>query len=288
MDKSLTKDERSLMMCFVSIHGYNFGAVSLFVLLHLSVAAAFFFPFSAESACWFAATYSIRMFGVTAGYHRYFSHRSYRMGRWAQFLMAFLAQTSAQKGILWWAAQHRQHHLHSDKEDDVHSPARRGFWWSHVGWILSNDYDNYDPKKVADLARYPELRFLDRYHLIPTTVFAAAVLAFGGWQAFVWGYIVSSVVLYHCTFAINSLAHLFGTRRFETKDESRNNWWLALLTFGEGWHNNHHFSMASCRQGYRWWELDLTYAVLRLLSWVGVARDLRPFRISSARVQAIR
>jgi stearoyl-CoA desaturase (delta-9 desaturase) len=228
------------------------------------------------------------MFGVTAGYHRYFSHRSYRMSRVPQFLMAFLAQTSGQKGVLWWAAQHRQHHRHSDREDDVHSPARRGFWWSHAGWILSNDYDQYDPKSVADLARYPELRFLDRYHLLPTILFALAILWLGGWGAFVWGYVVSSIALYHCTFAINSLAHLFGSRRFDTADESRNNWMLALVTFGEGWHNNHHFSMASCRQGYRWWEIDLTYAVLKLLALIGVARDLRPFRMPGTRVQAIR
>jgi stearoyl-CoA desaturase (delta-9 desaturase) len=268
--------------------GYNLGSVVPFLLLHLAILAVFVYPPSWYFAAWIATTYSIRMFGVTAGYHRYFSHRSYRMSRVPQFLMAFLAQTSGQKGVLWWAAQHRQHHRHSDREDDVHSPARRGFWWSHAGWILSNDYDQYDPKSVADLARYPELRFLDRYHLLPTILFALAILWLGGWGAFVWGYVVSSIALYHCTFAINSLAHLFGSRRFDTADESRNNWMLALVTFGEGWHNNHHFSMASCRQGYRWWEIDLTYAVLKLLALIGVARDLRPFRMPGTRVQAIR
>ncbi|MBM3756942.1 MAG: acyl-CoA desaturase [Acidobacteria bacterium] len=232
-----------------------------------------------------AATYSIRMFGVTAGYHRYFSHRSYRLGRVGQFLMAFLAQTSGQKGVLWWAAHHRDHHRHSDTERDIHSPRQRGFWWSHVGWILSNVHDAYEPKKVADLAKFPELKWLDRHHWIPTVIFAAFILLTGGAAAFVWGYVLSTVLLYHCTFAINSLAHIFGTRRFETPDHSRNNWLLALITFGEGWHNNHHFSMGSCRQGIRWWEIDITYWALKLMAVLGLVRDLRPFRIPVARAQ---
>ena len=258
---------------------YQFGAVALFVLLHLGVLAVFFYPPTAKLLLWLACTYAVRMFGVTAGYHRYFSHRSYKMGRVAQFLMAFLAQTSAQKGVLWWAAQHREHHRHSDDEDDIHSPVKRGFWWAHVGWVLSNEHDSYEPKKIADMARYPELRWLDKHHWVPTVVFAVAILLAGGMGAFVWGYVVSTVLLYHCTFAINSLAHLFGSRRFETPDHSRNNWWLALVTFGEGWHNNHHFSMTSCRQGYRWWEIDITYGVLRFLSIFGIVKDLHPFRI---------
>jgi len=274
-------------------HGYHFGAVSLFVLLHLGVAAVFFYPPTPRLLIWLAATYALRMFGVTAGYHRYFSHRSYRLGRAGQLAMAFLAQTSAQKGILWWAAQHREHHRHSDDDQDIHSPWQSGFWWAHVGWIPSNEHDSYEPKSIADMARYPELRWLDRHHWAPTVVFAAGVLWLGGAGAFVWGYVVSTVLLYHCTFAINSLAHLFGSRRFDTPDHSRNNWLLALLTFGEGWHNNHHFSMGSCRQGLRWWEIDVTYGVLKVLALVGIARDLRPFRnadgtrgLSPARAEA--
>jgi len=258
---------------------YQFGAVALFALIHAGVVAVFFVPFSPKLLLWTAATYAIRMFGVTAGYHRYFSHRSYKLDRWAQFLMAVLAQTSGQKGVLWWAAHHRQHHRYADHEKDIHSPLQRGFWWAHVGWVLSNEYDSYDRKQVADLARFPELRWLDRYHLVPAALFAALVLLTGGPAAFVWGYLVSTVLLYHGTFAINSLAHLFGSRRFDTPDQSRNNWLLALLTFGEGWHNNHHFSMASCRQGYRWWEVDITYGVLKFLSFLGIARELRPFRV---------
>lgn len=257
---------------------YQFGAVLFFLLLHAGVVAVWWVPLTWQGLAWLAGTYTLRMFGVTAGYHRYFGHRSYRLSRTGQFLMAFLAQTSAQKGVLWWAAHHRQHHRESDREADVHSPHRRGFWWAHVGWVLSNDYDEFDPRAVRDLARYPELVWLNRHHWVPTVVFGATVAAIGGWTAFVWGYVVSTVVLYHGTFAINSLAHVWGTRRFETPDESRNNWWLALVTLGEGWHNNHHHSPGSCRQGHRWWELDITYLLLRALSWIGVATDLRPVR----------
>jgi stearoyl-CoA desaturase (delta-9 desaturase) len=261
----------------VSLRTYRFGTAVPFALIHLGAAAVFFMPFSWRLAGLAALTLWVRMFGVTAGYHRYFAHRSYKLGRVAQFLLAWLAQSSGQKGVLWWAALHRDHHKYSDREEDIHSPWQRGFWWSHAGWVLSNEHDTYDQKRIADFARYPELRWLDRHHWIPTTVLAAA-LACGGLGAFVWGYLLSTVLLYHFTFAINSLAHIVGTRRFDTPDHSRNNWLLALVTLGEGWHNNHHFSMTSCRQGYRWWEVDITYAVLRVLSLVGIARDLRPFR----------
>ena len=265
-------------------HRYRFGAVLPFALIHLGALAAFVVPYSRRLAILAAAMFSIRMFGVTAGYHRYFSHRSYKLGRAAQFLLAVLAQSSGQKGVLWWAALHREHHRHADREEDIHSPWQRGFWWSHAGWVLSNEHDSYDPKLIADFAKFPELRWLDRHHWVPA-VALAAVLALSGPGVFVWGYLVSTVLLYHCTFAINSMAHLFGTRRFDTPDHSRNNWLLALVTFGEGWHNNHHFSMGSCRQGLRWWEIDITYGVLKLLALLGIARDLRPFRVPTPRTQ---
>jgi len=258
--------------------GYQYGAVIPFFLLHVAALGVVVVDWSMAMFWWFAGSYLVRMFGVTAGYHRYFSHRSYKLGRVAQFGLAFLAQTSAQKGALWWAAHHRYHHRHSDAETDIHSPARQGFWWSHAGWILSNDYDGYDTKTIADFAKYPELRWLDRHHWVPTTAYAAAILAVGGFDAIMWGYVASTVFLYHATFTINSLAHVWGTRRFETSDLSRNNLFLALLTLGEGWHNNHHYSMASCRQGYRWWEIDITYIVLRILGLFGIARDFRGFR----------
>jgi stearoyl-CoA desaturase (delta-9 desaturase) len=257
---------------------YRFGAVLPFALIHAGVLGVLWMPFSPTFLLWLAVSYAVRMFGITAGYHRYFSHRSFKLGRVSQFLMAVLAQSSGQKGVLWWAALHRVHHRNSDQDQDIHSPARRGFWWSHAGWVLSNEHDDYDPKDIADFEKFPELRWLTRHHWTPTLALAAACFVAGGWDALMWAYLVPTVLLYHCTFAINSVAHIFGTRRFDTPDHSKNNWWLALITFGEGWHNNHHFSMASARQGYRWWEVDITYGVLKVLSWLGVARDLRPFR----------
>jgi stearoyl-CoA desaturase (delta-9 desaturase) len=252
------------------------GNLLRFAAIHVAALGAFAVPFEPRFVWWLAASYLVRMFGVTAGYHRYFSHRSYRMGRVPQFLMAVLAQTSGQKGVLWWAAHHRDHHRYSDGPGDIHSP-NEGFWWAHVGWILSPRYDAYDPQRVADFGRYPELRWLDRHHWVPTVAYGAAIWAVGGFGAFVWGYLVATVALYHATFAINSVAHVWGTRPFPTRDDSRNNFWLALLTLGEGWHNNHHHCRSSCRQGVRWWEVDLTYAGLRLLAMFRIARDLRPF-----------
>ena len=247
-----------------------------FALLHVAALAVFVVPFDLTLLWWLGLSYTLRMFGVTAGYHRYFSHRSYKLGRVPQFLMAVLAQTSGQKGVLWWAAHHRDHHRLSDTPDDVHSP-REGFWWAHVGWILSTEHDDYDPRRVADFGRYPELRWLDRHHWVPAVAFAAFIWAAGGFPAFAWGYLLSTVLLYHATFAINSVAHIWGSRPFATADDSRNNLLLALVTLGEGWHNNHHFCRSSCRQGVRWWEIDLTYLGLRLLSAFGIARGLRPF-----------
>jgi len=205
------------------------------------------------------------------------------MGRVAQFLMAFLAQTSAQKGVLWWAANHRHHHRHSDTPQDLHSPVVDGFWWSHLGWVLSDAHDTYDPATIEDFARFPELRFLDTYHWICPWLLGTLAFGFGlwsglgGWETLVWGFAISTVLLWHGTFCINSLTHVWGTRRFETGDQSRNNLVLALITLGEGWHNNHHHYQASCRAGIRWWEVDPTYYGLKVLGWVGIVRDMRPF-----------
>jgi stearoyl-CoA desaturase (delta-9 desaturase) len=247
-----------------------------FALLHVAALAVFVVPFQGTYLCWLAGSYLIRMFGITAGYHRYFSHRSYKLGRTAQGVMAVLAQTSGQKSVLWWAAHHRDHHRLADTAADVHSP-REGFWWAHAGWILSSRYDAYDARRVADFARFPELRWLDRHHALPTVVFGAAIWVVGGFPAFVWGYLLATVLLYHATFAINSVAHVWGTQPYATGDDSRNNFLLAVLTLGEGWHNNHHYCRSSCRQGVRWWEIDLTYLGLRALAALGIARDLRPF-----------
>jgi stearoyl-CoA desaturase (Delta-9 desaturase) len=215
------------------------------------------------------------MFAIGAGYHRYFSHRAYATSRVFQFILAFLAQSSAQKSVLWWAAKHRHHHLHSDTRLDVHSPRHRGFVYSHVGWIFSRQHDATDLLKIADFASYPELIWLHRWELVPAVAVAALCALFAGWSGLVVGFLWSTVLLYHATFCINSLAHVRGRRRYVTGDDSRNNWLLALFTMGEGWHNNHHGYQSSARQGFRYWELDPTFYVLKMLSWLGIVRDLK-------------
>jgi len=259
-------------------------ATAAFAALHLACLGACWTPFTWKLGVLGTGLYASRMLLVTAGYHRYFSHRTYRTSRIGQCVLAFLAQTSGQKGVLWWAAVHRSHHRDADTERDVHSPQAQGFWWSHVGWILCDAFDGYNPGNVRDLERFPELRLLDRHHwacpvlLGAATLLAGAWTGLGAWPALLYGFIFSTVLLWHATFTINSLAHLWGTRRFATADGSRNNVVLALLTFGEGWHNNHHHYQAACRQGIRWWELDLTYLCLKLLSWTGLVWDLKPYR----------
>ncbi len=220
------------------------------------------------------ALYFIRMFFVTAGYHRYFAHRTYKMGRVMQFTMAFGAMTSIQKGVLWWASYHRHHHRYSDQYEDIHSP-KRGFWWSHVGWIICKRYYTPRYELIPDFAKYPELRFLDRHHWIPWAALLAAVGFWGGWSAVWIGFVLSTVLLWHGTFLVNSLAHVMGRRRYATNDTSRNSLLIALLTLGEGWHNNHHHFQASTNQGFFWWELDITYYLLRLLERLGLVSGIR-------------
>ncbi len=247
-----------------------------FLLVHLAAVGALWSGVTKTSIILAVALYVVRMFGVTAGYHRYFSHRSFKTSRVGQFLLACLCQSSAQQGALWWAAKHRAHHRHSDTEHDVHSPRLQGFLYSHVGWIFSRKNVNQaDYTMVPDLARYPELVWLDKHHKWPAVALAVGCYLFAGWPGLFVGFFGSTVALYHGTFFINSLAHVVGRQRYVTGDDSRNNWWLAVITLGEGWHNNHHFYQASTRQGFRWWEIDPTYYVLKMLSWVRVVWELK-------------
>jgi stearoyl-CoA desaturase (delta-9 desaturase) len=236
------------------------------------------------------ALYVVRMFWVTGGYHRYFSHKSYKTSRWFQFVIAFMAQTSAQKGALWWAAHHRHHHRHSDTPADPHSMKIYGFWYSHVGWIVGPDFKETDYKTIGDYAKYPELVWLNKHYLVPPTLLALGVMALGavvngngitdmfssaGFSSLFIGFFLSTVLLYHGTFSINSIMHKFGTQRYESSDESRNSLWLALLTLGEGWHNNHHYYETASRQGFFWWEIDITWYVLKMMSWTGLIWELK-------------
>src|SRR6266568_21954 len=246
-----------------------------FVLLHVSSVAAFWSDITWPAFAICVTLYWLRMFAITAGYHRYFSHRAYSTSRLFQFVLAFLAQSTAQKSVLWWAAKHRHHHLHSDTPRDVHSPRHKGFFYSHVGWIFYRQHDATDLVKVADLAAFPELRWLHRFEQLPAVVLAVLCFWIAGWSGLVVGFVWSTVLLFHATFCINSLAHVHGRKRYVTGDDSRNNWWLAFFTMGEGWHNNHHAYQSSVRQGFRWWEIDLSFYVLKALSFAGIVRDLK-------------
>ncbi|MEX2180596.1 MAG: fatty acid desaturase [Gemmatimonadaceae bacterium] len=245
-----------------------------FVIVHLVPLAAFWTGVTATSVILAVTLYLVRMFAITAGYHRYFSHRTFKTSRIGQFLFAFVAMSSTQKSVLWWAALHRHHHRHSDQEEDVHSPVHRSFFYSHVGWIFDKRHDRTRIEDVPDLAKFPELRFLDRHQLVPGIALAVLCFLIGGWPGLVIGFFLSTVFLYHGTFFINSLAHVHGSQRYVTGDDSRNNWWLAIITLGEGWHNNHHAYQRSTRQGFRWYEFDPTYYVLKAMSWAGLVWDL--------------
>jgi len=260
-----------------------------FLGLHLACFGVLWVGWSWTAVSIALALYALRMLAITGFYHRYFSHKAFRTSRAMQFVFALLGASAAQRGPLWWASQHRHHHAHADDERDAHSPHRHGFLWSHTGWFMARA--NFATRRAAvpDLAKYPELRFLDRFDaLVPLLLalglygagellaYSAPALGTNGLQLLVWGFVISTVVLYHATFTVNSLAHTLGRRRYATRDQSRNNLWLALLTFGEGWHNNHHHFPGSARQGFYWWEIDLTYYFLKLLAALGLIWDLRP------------
>ena len=246
-----------------------------FVLIHLAALSAFFVEFRWYYPLVALGSYYFRMFWVTAGYHRYFSHRSYKTSRAFQFVIAFAAMTSAQKGVLWWAAHHRDHHKFSDQPRDLHSPAQSGFWWSHIGWILADGSGVTNVDRIKDFACYPELRWLNRYYLVPPAVFFVALGLVGGWPLVIWGGLIGTILLWHGSFAVNSLAHIFGSRRYQTADDSRNSWWLALATCGEGWHNNHHHYQSTANQGWFRGEVDLSYLGLRVLRGLGLVWALR-------------
>jgi len=260
-----------------------------FVALHLSCLGVLYTGASAVAIAAAAASYAVRMFALTAFYHRCFSHRTFKASRTVQFIFGLLGASCVQRGPLWWAAHHRNHHRDADTLRDPHSPTVHGFLWSHMGWFLTPRAFGTDLGRVSDLARYPELRWLDRYDIAVPVLLAGAMYALGallhhtapglrtdGAQMLVWGFFISTVALFHATVTINSLAHRWGSRRFATADDSRNNLWLALLTFGEGWHNNHHRFPATARQGFLWWEIDLTWYGLRLLALIGLIHGLKP------------
>lgn len=236
---------------------------------------AFTTAFSVVDIYLFIMSYSIRVFALTAGYHRYFSHKSFQTTRGFQFVLAYLGALSLQGGPLWWASHHRHHHRNSDNDDDIHSPVSKGFLQSHLLWFMKKSHLKAHYHLIRDFSKYPELRLLERYwYITPLPILLLLFLA-GGWNFLIWGYLVPTVVVNHVTYSVNSIVHLFGKRPFKTKDNSRNNWLIALLTFGEGWHNNHHRYAGSAHQGFSAWQIDITFYVLKFLSYFGVVNQLK-------------
>lgn len=266
--------------------GSSFSIPLLF--MHVCCAGVFFTKGGGPAWALFGTMYLLHVFALTAGYHRYFSHKSFKTSRAFQFILALLGTTAAQRDPLWWASHHRMHHQHADTEEDVHSPRLHGFWWAHIGWVMKRELLETRFDKIKDFAKYPELMWLNRHPYAPAFLLAALLTGLGallnqlrpewgvsGPQFLFYGFFLSTVAVYHVTFCINSVAHLYGKRRFEVEDDSRNNWLLGLLAMGEGWHNNHHRYAVCARQGFKWWEIDLTYAVLRLLQGLGIVWDIR-------------
>lgn len=266
----------------------NIAKQLVFWTIHLGCFAAIWTGVSWIAAVTCLALYVARMFAITGGFHRYFAHRTYKTSRLFQFLIALLGTASAQKGPLWWSSHHRHHHRYSDTEEDVHSPRYEGFLWAHVGWVLSTQFIEPRLHLVKDFVAFKELTWLDKYHMLPPLFLAISMYLFGSWlhlahpglgtsgvQMLVWGFCVSTTLLYHGTFCVNSLTHLFGRKRFETGDDSRNSLLIALVTLGEGWHNNHHRYPGSERQGFYWWEIDISHYILKFLSLFGIVWDLR-------------
>ena len=273
----------------LSNHRIDWLRAAPFIAMHVACVAVLWVGVSAVAVWVAVALYALRMFALTGFYHRYFSHKTFRTSRMVQFVFALIGASAVQRGPLWWAAHHRNHHRNADTALDPHSPGLRGFLWSHAGWFLTPHAFRTDWSRIPDLAKFPELRLLDRYDTLVPVLLAGLLFAFGallehtqpqlgtsGGQMLVWGFFISTIVLFHATVTINSFAHRFGKRRFETKDDSRNNVWLALITFGEGWHNNHHFFPGTVRQGFRWWEVDVTWYVLRVMAMFGLVSDLKP------------
>jgi stearoyl-CoA desaturase (Delta-9 desaturase) len=253
----------------------NWMGILGLIVLHVACLAVFLTGTDPVALALCLACYLVRMLGITVGYHRYFSHRAYKTSRAFQFLLAWIGCCAFQKGPLWWAAHHRHHHRYSDTLADVHSPRTRSGWWAHLGWILAADYNETNWSAVRDWTRYPELRWLNRNHWLPALALGVFCLLVGGWSGLVWGFFISTVLSHHAVFAVNSLCHLVGRRRYATPDASRNNLFVALITLGEGWHNNHHHYQSSANQGFFWWEIDMSYYLIRLLGWTGLVWDIR-------------
>jgi len=259
-----------------------------FLVFHLACLLAIFTGVSTAAGVTALVLYTVRALGVTAGYHRYFAHRSFRTGRVFQFILAFFGSLSVQGGVLWWVSHHREHHKHTETGKDIHSPTMHGMWRAHMGWMMHEDCLRTSQANIKDFARFPELKWLQRNYAALIAGQALAIFLFGvvlnylfpslgtsGLQMLVWGFFISTVLLWHSTFMVNSVCHRWGGRPYEAGDDSTNNLIVGILTMGEGWHNNHHKFAYSARHGLRWYQIDVTWYLLRLLAMLGVVSDLK-------------
>jgi len=251
----------------------------VFWIVQASALLVFAVPVSAGLVALWAVSHFLRAIGLTLAFHRYFAHRAFKMNRVTQFVWAFIGTAAMQKGPLWWAGHHVNHHKYADREGDPHSPMVSGLYYAHIGWFLNDTkHDRLETTNpvVRDFSKFPELRFLDTYFFVPPTLLALSLYLTGGFTWLVWGFCLPTVTLAHATFAINTVNHLFGSRRFETIDESRNNPVTAFFAVGEGWHNNHHRYQRAARNGFYWWEFDPTWYVIRAMQALGLAWDVQP------------
>lgn len=241
-----------------------------------AIVALFFFSWSAlavAAVLWVLG----ENVGIGMSYHRQLTHRGYTTPKWVEYAMAVCGTLALEGGPIFWVAVHRLHHQLSDRAGDPHSP-HDGKWWAHVGWMLWGSLRNRSvllDRYAPDLARDPFYRWLSRYHWLPTTVLGVGLYLAGGWSWVLWGIFLRATLGMHVTWLVNSATHVWGSRRFETRDDSRNNWWVALLTGGEGWHNNHHALPVSSAHGMAWYEFDPNYWGIRLLGWLGLARRIK-------------
>ncbi|HEY1909661.1 MAG TPA: fatty acid desaturase [Vicinamibacterales bacterium] len=257
----------------------NIVQMTFFWIVQASALLVLTVPFRWAYIGLWAASHFVRALGLTLMYHRYYAHRAFKMNRGARFVWTLIGTAAMQKGPIWWAGHHVMHHKFADREGDPHSPMISGFYYAHVGWFLHDTkFDQLDASNpvVRDFGKFPEIAWLEKYFIIPPTVMAVAMYLYGGWPWLVYGFCLPTMTLAHATFCINTVNHLFGSRRFETMDDSRNNPITAFFAVGEGWHNNHHRYQRAARNGFYWWEFDLTWYTMKAMAALGLVWDMQP------------
>ncbi len=261
----------------------NWTTTIVLVLFHIGAVAALFM-FSWKAFLVSAALYWMAVgWGISLGYHRLHTHRSYKTPLIVEYFFALCGALTLEGGPIFWVATHRIHHQNSDHDGDPHSP-REGTYWAHMGWIMTGKAMHHDTsilkRYVPDLSKDKFHVALTTWHWVPQVVVGLILLAIGGWPYVLWGVFFRTVFGLHCTWAVNSATHLWGSRRFATRDDSTNNWWVAMFTWGEGWHNNHHAHPVSARHGLAWYEIDINYMGIKALEFLGLARDVKVARIN--------